>query len=386
MFSAQTLNRLGLLWLSGAALRLTVLSVPPVLTLIQADLNLSGTEVGILTGLPVVLLAFAALPGSLLIARFGALQTLLVGLLFTAAGGALRGLAANVWILYVTTIAMSAGVAVMQTALPSLVRHWLPERINFASAVYTNGLLVGEILPVGFTLALAALLGGSWRSALAFWSVPTIAIALVVFLFAPREARVQGAERPRWWPDWHDSLLWRLGLMLGGANTVYFGTNAFLPGYLTQAGAGELIAPALTCLNVSQIPVSILLMIFARQTEKKIWPFVSLGVMMLAALVVIVTTADYATVVAAGFVGFSTAGVLALSLALTATIAPAADLGRMVAAMFMIGYASAVLMSVVGGAAWDLAADARFAFLPIAIGALPLVFLSPTVRFRTAEA
>ncbi|MGA7490597.1 MAG: MFS transporter, partial [Xanthobacteraceae bacterium] len=35
---------IGLLWLAGASLRLTVLAVPPVIALIQADLDLSGTE------------------------------------------------------------------------------------------------------------------------------------------------------------------------------------------------------------------------------------------------------------------------------------------------------------------------------------------------------
>ena len=66
----------GLLWLAGVGLRLTILAVPPVITLMQADLHLSGTQIGILSGLPVILFATAALPGSLLIARFGALPTL----------------------------------------------------------------------------------------------------------------------------------------------------------------------------------------------------------------------------------------------------------------------------------------------------------------------
>jgi len=33
-----------------SGLRLTILAVPPVISLIQADLQLSGTEIGILTG------------------------------------------------------------------------------------------------------------------------------------------------------------------------------------------------------------------------------------------------------------------------------------------------------------------------------------------------
>jgi MFS transporter, CP family, cyanate transporter len=382
MTSQKPLTSIVLLWLAGNGLRLTFLAVPPVITLIQSDLQLSGTEIGILTGLPVVLLALAALPGSLLIARFGALRTLVTGLLVTALGGALRGAVPDVWFLYAASIVMGAGVAVMQTAIPPLVRQWLPDRINFGSAVATNGLLVGEILPVAFAVTMLPWFADSWRAYLAFWSLPTALIA-AAFLAAPRDPEpVAGAARPVWWPDWGDSRTWRLGLMLAGANTLYFGTNAFIPGYLNSVAHPELVAPALTALNSGQIPVSFLLIAFARHTERRVWPFLIFGALMLFALIGIVASASLWTVVFAGLVGFSAAGVLALSLALPAVLAAQADIGRMAAAMFVIGYATAVLLSVAGGALWDLTGDARFAFLPIGIGALPLLICSPTIRFR----
>src|SRR5215475_5222247 len=82
-----------LLWLAGNGLRITILAVPPVIPAIRADLGMSETQVGILTGLPPVLFAATAVLGSLLIARFGALKTLVAGLFATAAGSALRGAA-----------------------------------------------------------------------------------------------------------------------------------------------------------------------------------------------------------------------------------------------------------------------------------------------------
>src|SRR5437660_12590025 len=93
-----------LLWLAGVALRLTILAVPPVIRLIHDDLHLTETQVGILSGLPLVLFALAAVPGSLLIARFGALPTLIMGLLIAAAASALRGAIPNIWLLYAATI------------------------------------------------------------------------------------------------------------------------------------------------------------------------------------------------------------------------------------------------------------------------------------------
>src|SRR6185503_13000357 len=93
-----------LLWLSGTALRLTILAVPPVIPLIHDDLHLSQTQVGVLTGLPSMLFAFAAVPGSLLIARTGALAALVTGLALTALGSALRGAINDVLWLYAMTV------------------------------------------------------------------------------------------------------------------------------------------------------------------------------------------------------------------------------------------------------------------------------------------
>src|SRR5690348_14705692 len=88
----RALMALLLLWLAGNALRLTLLAVPPVIPLIHDELRMSATQVGILTGLPSMLLAAAAVPGSLIIAMLGVRSALVVGLLATAIGGALRGL------------------------------------------------------------------------------------------------------------------------------------------------------------------------------------------------------------------------------------------------------------------------------------------------------
>ena len=158
------LTALLLLWLSGVALRLTILAVPPVIPLIHNDLHLSPTQIGILSGLPMVLFAGAAIAGSLLIARLGALTTLVAGLLLCAVGSALRGVGPSIAMLYAGTVVTAFGVAVMQPALPPLVRAWVPTRIGFATAVYTNGLIVGEILPAALTIPLLLpLLDQSWR-------------------------------------------------------------------------------------------------------------------------------------------------------------------------------------------------------------------------------
>jgi CP family cyanate transporter-like MFS transporter len=380
----QFWKAIALLWIAGIGLRLTVLALPPVIPLIEVDLGLTGTQIGVLSGLPMFLFAVAAVPGSLLIAQFGALTAVIVGLLLAGVAGSLRGAVADIAWLYVTTILMGAGVAFMQPALAVLARAWAPKRIGFATAVYTNGLLVGETLPVALTLPLVLpLVDGSWRASFVVWGLPMIGFAAVMLL-APRAKAMPGAAPRRWWPDWGDSLIWRLGLILSSVNSVYFNANAFIPSYLTNAGRADLVGPALTALNFAQLPASFLLLGVAQRLERRAWPLIVLGIAMLAALTGIAMTASGWTVAFAAALGFFGAATLALGLTLPAVLSAPEDVARTSAAMFTVSYTVAMLFSVLSGVAWDLAGDPRWAFLPIAISLLPQVLLIATLRFPRA--
>jgi CP family cyanate transporter-like MFS transporter len=376
----RVLSALALLWLSGCALRLTILAVPPVIPRIHDELNLNATQVGLLTGLPSMLFAIAAVPGSLLIARLGVRSALVVGLTVTALGGALRGLMPDVLWLYAMTIAMGAGVAIMQVTMPPAVRAWVPSRIGFATAVYTNGLLVGEILPVAFMLMLVLPLVGTWQWGFVFWSVPVAGIALAVLIFAPRAANSAQLTRRKWWPDWRSTLIWKLGIVLGTINATYFTSNAFLPDYLRSNGQGEWISAALTGLNIGQLPASFILLAVAGRLERHAWPYVACGVLCVIATAGIVFGSGPWIVAATTLQGFAAAGILILVLALPPLLAAPDDVHRVTAAMFTISYSCAVIVPVLSGFAWDMTGIAAMAFLPIALCGIVLVILAPAIN------
>jgi MFS transporter, CP family, cyanate transporter len=382
----QFLTCVLLLWLAGIGLRITILAVPPVIPLIRPDLGMSETEVGILTGLPPVLFACTAVLGSLLIARFGALTTLLAGLFATAAGSLLRGAAPEVLTLYGATIVTGFGVAIMHPALPPLVRTWLPHRIGFGTAVFTNGLLVGEILPVALTIPfLLPLLHDSWRESFVIWAIPVALIGLVIMMAAPgRAAPVRGSAPQRWWPDWSDPLIWRLGIALGSVNAMYFSANAFLPDYLHAIGRADLVSAALTALNVGQIPASFLLLAVAGRLERAIWPHIVCGAGSLAAIIGIALLPGPGVVACAAVLGFFAAAILILMLALPPLLAAPDDVHRVSAAMFTISYTCAVITPVFSGLVWDLTGIAQAAFVPLGICAGLLMALAPTLRLPRA--
>lgn len=382
----ETSLGIALLWLAGNGLRLTILAVPPVIAMIRDDFSLSATEVGLLSSIPPALFALAALGGSLLVAHLGVRGALLGGLLLVAAGSALRGWSPNYGVLLATTVLMSAGVAIMQPIMPTAVRQWLPGRIGLGTAIYTNGLLVGEMFPTLLTIPyVLPLASGSWRLSLVFWSVPIAIIAGAIFLFAPRahgeHAPVPGA-RHKWLPDWHVGLVWRLGALFCSINAIYFSVNAFLPIYLTSAGRPDLISSALSALNLGQLPASLLLLAVAGKLERRAWPYVASGVLSLLSIAGLVFMVGPATIVWAALLGFSDSAALIVGLTLPPLLCRREDVARTSAGMFTLSYGGAVAIAIVSGAAWDVSGVPALAFVPLAACAIGLAAVTRSFRAR----
>jgi MFS transporter, CP family, cyanate transporter len=366
----STFIRLAVLWGAGVDLRAPLLAVPPVLTLIHRDLRLSETGVGALTSLPVLVLAAAAVPGSLLIARAGARRAAIAGVFLVAVSSALRGLGPSVVMLFVMTFAMGVGIAVTQPAVPSLVARWCPDRIGFATAVYVNGLLVGETLSAALTLPLVLpLVGGSWPLDFAAWAMLPLATAVLIPALGNRLPDAAPESAARWWPDWRGQTTWRLGLVLGGVSTAYFGTNAFIPDYLRAAGRVDLIGPCLAALNAGQLPASAIAIGVARAITGRRASLLVVPATIAASLALFLVAPPALWVLGAGLIGFCCAFGLVLALALPPLVVEARDVHHLSAGMFAIAYGYSFLLPLLGGVAWDISGVPAAAFLPAFAGA-----------------
>jgi CP family cyanate transporter-like MFS transporter len=297
---------------------------------------------------------------------------LITGLGAVALFGALRGYGPSVPVLFGSTFLMGVGVAVTQPAFPHLVREWFPRRIAIATAVYANGILIGETLPTALTtpVGVLPLAHGDWRWAIAMWSAIVLASAIAIGIAAPARPR-EASARPRWWPDWRQGQAVRIGLVMGMASAAYFGANAYIPDFLEQTGRHTLIAPALAVLNGSQLLTA---------PAVALWPglmtgrggFIGSGVLMAVAQLGIVLTPGAGVVAWAFVLGFSTALAFVVVLSLPPRIAPAGDVARMSAAIFTLQYATAFVIPLFAGALWDATGDALLAFVPgiLAAGAM----------------
>ena len=374
---------MSLLWLGGFDLRVTLLAVPPMIPAIHRDLGLDEKGVSVLIGLPVLLLALAAIPGSLMIARMGARRALVAGLLAIGLGSALRGVGVSLVPLFAMTFVMGVGVAVSQPVFPTLTREWFGPRLALATAIYSNGLLVGETIPASFTGPLVApLLGGSWPLTFAAWSIPAfVGAGLVLAVTRHIQADALATAR-RWWPDFRNGQMWRVGLVMGFASAAYFGTNTFIPDFVQATGHPGLKDAALAALNTFQLGASVLLLVVSGRLVGRRWPFAVAGGLIGGACVALLLMPGVWVVLWAGVIGFASALALVLTLALPPLLARSGDVPRFSAGIFLIIYGSSFVGPLAGGAAWDATGWPPASFLALAAGGALMVGLVAGTDFR----
>ena len=364
----------------GIDLRLTILAVPPVLPAIHHDLTMSEAAVGALTGLPVLILGAAAIGGSLLISHVGARRAWIVGLLIVAFAGAARGAGPSLAMLFAMTFVMGVGVAVCQPAAPTIVGEWLPRSIGFATAVYVNGLLVGETLGAALTIPFVLpLLHSSWELSLVFWSVPVL-LTVVVLTLATQNAPVHELQRANWWPNWRDGYMWQLGIVQASASVIYWGANAFIPDYLHALGKPGLVAPSLSVLNLGQLPVSFATLFFADRLAGRRDVLVVTGMVAACGLALFVFAPQALALTGIGLVGAATSFTMVMVLAVLPMVAAQHDVARLTAGVLTLSYGGTFLGNFLSGVLWDATHAPLAAWVPLFAGVMGLIVTSAFLR------
>lgn len=392
-----------LITLVGFNLRSVILAVPPILPLIQHDLGLNYTETGLLTAVPVLVLACAAWPSGLLAERIGARKCVTLGLALLGGGAILRTIWPTAFVLFFFTLLMSLGIAMAQTAIPPLVRRWFPTYIGLVSALFSDGLIIGEAVAAGITVPLMVQLWGkdAWTATFILWGVPVIVLLVLWLWLAPptpaqpfsrKDIRPQSpqSERNSLRPyevtsEGNPSIMQHaqpvrvsalhLGILVGGGSLIYFGMNGWIAPYNQAIHHADLTPGALTILNVAQLPSTFAVTLFAQRLAGRRWPFIGAGAICVVAIAGWVFTPASLELLWAALLGGSSALVFTLGIALPPLLARPGEVARLTGITISLTYAVAFVGPLIGGQLWDIFHLPAIAFLPIALASVMLIVL-----------
>ena len=173
-------------------LRIGVVSVPPELNVIEADLGISPSIAGLLTTIPVVAYGIFAFCTPRLTRAIGLHRLLGVAVLLIAVGIALR-LQPSLVSLFGGTLIVGAAIAIGNVLMPAAIKQDFSHRVGLMMGLYTTTMSLGAAMAAGLTVPLQTITGGGWRLPLALWAIPAV---LAFAIWVPQMLRSPGRNAP----------------------------------------------------------------------------------------------------------------------------------------------------------------------------------------------
>ena len=380
---------LAVLWLVGWTLRVPILSAPPLATRMADAFGLGEAGIGALTMLPVIAVALGAIPAAWLIARFGLRTAIVSGMLVMVVASVARGQVASPALLFAVSVVMGLGVVLFQTALPAATRVWTPTHVALGSAVYLNGMMLGELSGAGLTLPLVLpLAGGDWRLALVLWAIPIVLIAVVVGLIrlpvVPTDvAQPEAASRSTntALPRWNDKPVWQYGLLLASTAIAFFIVNAYSGTLLRARGESDALGGLLFAFNATLLIASFIILAAPGWIGLRA-PVAVSAVLSAAGLAGFIFLGGWASWLSALVTGVASTVGLILMVSLPPAIAQGVAVTRLSSGMTLIGFSISFVLALVGGWLADRVGWIELALIPSLVFMLAaLACLGRTPRY-----
>ena len=372
---------LAVLWLAAANLRIAIFALQPVLPAVHHDLGLSFTATGALTSMALGFLGASSIPAVWVAWRLGPRRTVWVMAVAVGVASVARLLPPERIFIFAGMGALAAFVAFSQPALTVLIRRWFGDRLQRASSVYSNGILVGGTIGASATPFLATLAG--WRFSFWVWCAISILTAALWWWAMPRDE----AEAPRLHvgETLRNVRAWQVTALFTFQNLAYFSAAAWLP-FLLAGSSPAYVSLVFTCLNL--LPIFPLLLLPALR-----WPYATSPVFYGSAAVIVVAGAAGLALGLredawwlAFLMGLGCAGAFVGAMSLMPVVARSdAEAASITAVVFTFGYVFAFIAPVLGGTLLDLTHDVRTAFVPSVAGGLVMLVLALVIPGRVAS-
>lgn len=245
-----------LIVLIGFQLRSIVVGVPPALPELRIDLHLSFSAIGALTAIPVLGLGVGAVPGALLVNRFGARKVVGASTLGLGLTALLRLAPPLPYSLFIWTAVLALLIAAAQPAIAVLIRNRFPDHIQQTSTIYAMSLGVGGL--AGATLSVYLLAFGGWRGTFVIWALLALVAAVVWIWTAPGRGSLHEPMPHGLGRLVRKREVWHVAMLFGGQSLVFYGGTTWIP-FLLRGYSHAYLALVLFLFQVVILPLTAIL-------------------------------------------------------------------------------------------------------------------------------
>jgi cyanate permease len=178
---------LALGWLIYFSFGLINTAIAPLVSPIMRDLNLTYTQMGIITGAWQLLYIFSAQPLGMIIDRFGVFRSLFLGSLIVSISALMRFFVTGFVDLFASVALFGLGGPLISIGTPKLIAIWFRGRSRgTASGINASGSVMGSVAALSLTNNLLLPLAGSWRNVFLTYAILGFSIASIWYLLGRR--------------------------------------------------------------------------------------------------------------------------------------------------------------------------------------------------------
>nr|WP_059105643.1 MFS transporter [Shouchella shacheensis] len=363
--------------LIASNLRPAITSVGPLIGYIREDFTISSGAAGFLTTLP--LLAFAIL--SPIAAKLGSdyqqERVVFAGLLILLIGMLMRYTTFFPFLLAGTAF-IGIGIAIGNVLVPSLVKKWFPNRVGFATGMYTTTLSTFAAIASGVSVPLAHF-GLGWRGALGIWVALCVAAILFWLPQLTRKDQQNTNQQTLALPSqsrlWRSGIAWQVTIFMGSQSFLFYSLVSWLPEILQSQGLSTGSAGAmLAVMQFCGLPATFLTpMLAGKLTDQKGLAFTLALLYFFGFSVLLLSSSPALSIVAIVFIGVASGGSLSLALTFMSLRANSVKQAAALSGMAQsLGYLLAALGPFLIGLLFDVTGTWNLSLL---------VFVSATVLF-----
>ncbi|ANU28251.1 MFS transporter [Planococcus versutus] len=336
-------------------LRPAISSIGPMLEPIRNDLNLSNSEVSLLTAVPVFCMGLFAPLAVFFGRKFGLKRSIAVLLAMIGIFTLARGFLPTYPVLLISAFFIGLAIAVISPLLSAMIKRDFPRRTAALIGVYSFGMGLGATLSAGLTGLFYTLV--DWPFAIASWGLLSV-FAIIVWLRAeqPPEIKVKQTDLP----PTRISLVrnkraWYMLLFFGFQSSLFFSMLTWLAPIAIEKGMSVLAAGGvLTLMTAVQIAGNISIPLFFSKFPNRLgWIIMVLssGAIGVCLLLFGDVTAIW---IAAAFIGIALGGLFPIALLMPLDETTSADEANSWTAMTQSGgYIISAFMPFTIGVIYD---------------------------------
>jgi MFS family permease len=215
-------------------------SIPPILRILVDDLHITYAKAGALMGLFTLPSIVLALPGGILVDRFGSRNIGIVSLLTITLGTIIVALGTSYWIIGFGRLVTGVGAAILVVVIPKVITSWFYDReIGLSMGIFNTAMPLGTILSLNFMGVIAHRF--NWQTSI--WTGFALSVtALFLFLLFYRSkegdedtsSHSSGLSKVLREAGWR---IWLVGLSWALCNAGLISFFTYSPDYFVSQGA-----------------------------------------------------------------------------------------------------------------------------------------------------